>query len=213
MSSETPTTQAAPLAVAAPVKSPITFGDAGIKLATMEEAYRFAQYVVKSGFAPKGMDQPESVLIALQMGAEVGLAPMQSLQSIAVINGRPGVFGDAALALVRASGLLERYEQKSTAEGATVTVKRKGEAEMTTTFTKEDAQKAGLLGKTGPWSQYPARMMLFRARSFALRDAFGDVLKGLRTTEELQDIPAGEINVTPRSGIDALTPDGKEVAQ
>ena len=56
-----------------------------------------------------------------------------------------------------------------------------------------DAKRAGLWGKSGPWTQYPDRMLLFRARGFALRDAFGDYLRGLRTVEEQGDI----IDVTP----------------
>ena len=192
---------AAPLAVAA-APAPISLGRQGVQLATYEEVFRFSKSVVLSGFAPKGMDKPESVLVAIQLGLELGMTPMSALQNIGVINGRPGIFGDAALALVRGSGLLESYEQQFSGEGdklaAKVIVKRKGDpVAITSEFSVADAKAAGLWGKQGPWSQYPRRMLLFRARGFALRDAFGDVLKGLRTTEELGDIPA-EKEVTPR---------------
>jgi hypothetical protein len=50
-----------------------------------------------------------------------------------------------------------------------------------------DAKRAGLLGKAGPWAQYPARMLALRARGFALRNAFADALRGLITAEEAQD--------------------------
>ena len=83
---------------AAPVRAPIAFGRQGIELATLEDAYRFANAVVLSGFAPKGMDKPESVMVAMQLWTELGLTPMAALQNIGVINGRPGIFGDAALA-------------------------------------------------------------------------------------------------------------------
>jgi hypothetical protein len=201
--SNTPTTQPTDPAVAITTaqKSPINFGDAGVQIATMEDAYRFAVCVVKSGLAPKGFDTPEAVVIGLQHAAELGLAPLQGLQSVAVINGRPGIFGDAALALVRRSGLMESYAQEMTGEGearkARVTVKRTGDAAITSEFSVADAKRASLWGKQGPWSQYPDRMLLFRARGFALRDVFGDVLKGLRTVEELRDTPP-EKNVTPR---------------
>ena len=181
-------------------KAPINFGDTGVQIRTMEDAYRFATCVIKSGLAPKGFDTPDGVVIALQHAAEIGLSPMQGLQSVAVINGRPGIYGDAALALVRKSGLLESYAQAVEGEGdkktAVVTVKRKGESAQTSRFSVEDAKKAGLWGKQGPWSQYPERMLTFRARGFALRDYFGDVLKGLRTVEELQDLRPEPRNVT-----------------
>ena len=41
-------------------------------------------------------------------------------------------------------------------------------------------------------------MLKFRARGFVLRDVFGDVLKGLRTVEEVRDFPE-ERNITPLS--------------
>lgn len=172
---------------------PVTFGRMGVELATLEDAYRFATAISKSGFAPKGMESVESILIAVQFGAELGLPPMAALQSLAIINGRPSIYGDAALGLVRGSGLLESYQQSTSGEGdsmkAIVRVKRKDEVEIVSEFSVADAKKANLWGKAGPWSQYPARMLMWRARGFALRDGFGDVLRGLATAEENQDLP------------------------
>lgn len=174
-------------------KAVVAYGSKGVQIDTLEGMYRFAQYVVASGFAPRGFEKPESVLIAIQSGAELGLSPMQSLQSIAIINGRAGIYGDAALALVRGSGLCASYSQKMEGEGdnrkAVVVSKRKDGCEIESTFSVSEAKKAGLWGKSGPWSQYPERMLMFRARGFNLRDNFGDVLKGFKTTEELQDYP------------------------
>lgn len=172
----------------------VAFGNRGVELTTIADAYRMAQYIVASGFAPRGMEKPESVFVAIQLGAELGLPPMAALQNIGVINGRPGIYGDAALGLVRASGLLESYSQEIAGTGddrkCVVSVKRKGEpTPIISEFSIADAKRAGLWGKAGPWTQYPERMLLFRARGFALRDGFGDVLKGMHTTEELQDMP------------------------
>jgi len=160
----------------------------------------FAQIVEKSGLAPKGMSR-EGIVIAMQLGYEVGLSPMQAIQNIASINGRPAIWGDAQLALVRASGLMESYDQEMIGEPGTdgrgyrVTVKRRGEKPAFAEFTVHQAKVAGLWGKQGPWTQYPDRMCLFRARGFVLRDQFGDVLKGLVSIEEALDTPR-EINVT-----------------
>lgn len=175
-------------------KNQISVSNKGLQLSTLDDMWRFAQCVVKSGFAPKGMEKPESVLIAVEMGYEVGLSPMAALQNTAVVNGRPTIYGDAALALVRGSGLLDFYEEKQVGAkgkddfGYCVTAKRKGDSSSySETFTVADAKVAGLWGKPGPWTQYPARMLKFRARGFLLRDAFGDVLKGMRTYEEARD--------------------------
>lgn len=186
-------------------KSPIGFGAQGVQLASLEEAYRFANAIVASGFAPKGMEKPEAVLVAIQLGAEIGLTPMAALQNTAVINGRPAIYGDAALALVRSSGLLESYKEEEIGEtgsdghGYRVTAIRKGNQAAVETFTVADAKRAKLWGKAGPWSDYPKRMLRFRARGYVLRDLFGDILKGLRTVEEARDIPSEPVNVTPVS--------------
>ena len=186
-------------------KAPINFGAQGVQLASLEDAYRFANAIVASGFAPKGMEKPESVLVAIQLGAELGLTPMAALQNTAVINGRPAIYGDAALALVRSSGVLVGYKEEEVGEqgkdtyGWRVTATRKGNDPASETFTVADAKAAKLWGKNGPWTDYPRRMLKFRARGFLLRDQFGDVLKGLRTVEEARDIPVSEINVTPLS--------------
>jgi hypothetical protein len=183
-------------------KSPIQFGSNGVQLQSIDEAFRFARAVVASGWAPKGMEKPESVMIAIQFGMEIGLTPMAALQNMAVINGRPAIYGDAALALVRSSGQLVSYKETEVGEpgkdsrGFTVTVQRKGFDPASETFTMGDAKAAKLAGKAGPWTDYPKRMCKFRARGFLLRDQFGDILKGLRTAEEARDTPS-EINVTP----------------
>ena len=167
----------------------------GLALASFDDAFRFAKMVSQSEFAPKDFrGKPESCLLAIQHGSEVGLSPMQSLQSIACINGRPSVWGDAALALVMGSPVCEFVKEDIDGEGDAMTAacaaKRRGYTSATVVmFSVADAKKAGLWGKSGPWTQYPKRMLQMRARGFALRDAFPDVLKGLITAEEARDYP------------------------
>jgi hypothetical protein len=170
----------------------------GLALQTFDDAMRFGKMVADSEFAPKDFrGKPASCVLAIQAGAEIGLSPMQALQSIAVVNGRPSVFGDAALAVCKASPVCEFVWEQVTGEGdgmvAMCQAKRKGYEKATTVhFCVADAKKAGLWGKAGPWSQYPKRMLQMRARGFALRDAFPDVLRGLVTAEEAQDYPTPE---------------------
>ncbi|NBW16857.1 MAG: hypothetical protein EBR82_53660, partial [Caulobacteraceae bacterium] len=168
-------------------------------LASFDDAFRFSKMVASSEFAPKDFrGKPESCLLAIQHGSEVGLSPMQSLQSIAVINGRPTIWGDAALALVQSSPVCEYVREYTEGEGdalvAVCEAKRRGYPQPTVVrFSMADAKRAGLAGKSGPWSQYPARMLTLRARGFALRNAFADALRGLITAEEAQDYPAPEL--------------------
>jgi hypothetical protein len=127
-------------------------------------------------------------MVGILAGAEVGLTPFAALQSIAVIGNNPSLWGDGALALVQASGLLEDMEETDDGNTATCRLNRKErKTPIVRTFSMEDAKKAGLAGKAGPWTQYPARMRQMRARAFALRDGFSDVLKGLHIAEEVRD--------------------------
>ena len=165
----------------------------GLALDTFEDAFRFSKLVATSDFAPKDFrGKPESCLLAIQHGAELGLSPMQSLQSIAVVNGRPSVYGDTALAVCKGSPVCEWVRETIEGEGehmvAVCQAKRRGDAQpVESRFGVADAKKAGLWGKQGPWTQYPRRMLQMRARGFALRDAFPDVLRGLVTAEEAAD--------------------------
>jgi hypothetical protein len=194
----------------------------GLALQTFDDAWRFWQMVAKTDFAPKDFKgKPEACLLAGQHGAELGLGPMQSLQCIAVINGRPSIWGDAALALVQSSLVCEFVWEEVTGDGdamvAQCQAKRRGYPKPTTVqFSVADAKKAGLWGKSGPWTQYPKRMLQLRARGFALRDAFPDVLKGLVTAEEAQDYPTPEparepVVVRPRGVKSQVVASGVEV--
>jgi hypothetical protein len=168
---------------------------------TLEGVWKLAQIVAASGIAPKDMNTAEKVSIAIMHGLEVGLTPMAALQSICVINGRPSIWGDGALALVQASGQLEEIREfEETREGtktAVCSVKRKGWPNVVErTFSEKDAALANLAGKD-IHKLYPARMRQMRARAFALRDTFADVFRGLAFAEEMQDVVAAEVTPPP----------------
>lgn len=164
---------------------------------SFDQAIRFSEMIADSDMVPKDFKgKPGNCLIAIQWGHEVGMQPLQALQNIAVINGRPAMWGDALMALVRASSLCEYITETDDGHTATIRGKRKGQPEEIRTFSMEDAQKAGLANKQGPWTQYPKRMRQMRARAFLLRDLFADVLRGMAIAEELMDI--NEVEINPR---------------
>lgn len=170
-----------------------------------EEAWRMAEILANSDLVPKDFKgKPENCLIAMQWGAEVGLKAMQALQNIAVINGRPAMWGDSLIALARNSPLCEYVVESDDGHTATCKVKRRGEPEQVRTFSMDDAKRAGLAGKQGPWVQYPQRMRQLRARAFALRDVFPDVLRGLPVAEEVMDLP---VDMGPAAEVSKWTPD------
>ena len=191
------------------VRRQIMAGETGLQLRSLDDMFRFAQYAVKSGLVPDSFKTPEQVLIAVQAGAELSLPPMKALSSICVIKGRPTLWGDTALGLVRNSEKLEYCKEFFEVNGkvladkdiqyeklelypagltATCETKRVGETEpVFRTFSVADAKLAGLWKKAGPWTTHPKRMLMYKARAFNLRDTFPDILGGMHLTEEMID--------------------------
>lgn len=168
-------------------------GSRGISLVSLADYLEFGKMVAPTEFAPKAMrGKPADCALAVIYGSELGVTPMAALQNICVINGKPSVYGDLLLALCMASPLCayvkERVEGEGDAMAATCETLRRGyETPTVRTFSMADAKAAGLLQKDGPWKQYTARMLAMRARGFALRDAFPDILRGVISAEEAQD--------------------------
>lgn len=172
---------------------------------TYGELERWAAKVAGTDFVPKEYrGKPNDVLICAQYAQEIGLGIIEGLRSIAVINGKPSVYGDGALALCMSSSVCEyiketpMLDEAGNVYGYICEAKRHGSDAKQARFTYDDAKRAKLATKLGPWQEYPQRMLQMRARGFALRDAFPDVLKGLITREEAQDYPPeAVIDMTP----------------
>ena len=170
----------------------IRVSDRGIQITNVDDMFRVADAIHQSGLAPKGFDSVQQVLVTIQMGLELGLPPMAALRTICVINGKPSIWGDGMLGVVRASGLLLSIEELIDGEGdkmvAICRTSRKGDqSTVERRFSVADAKTAGLWGAKDPWKKYPKRMLQMRARGFCLRDHFADILSGMSTAEEAFD--------------------------
>jgi hypothetical protein len=135
----------------------------------------------------------QKIELAIMHGITVGLGPIAAMQSIAVIDGMPTIWGDGALSLIERSGLLEdmleEYEVHPE-EGLTAICtmqRRRRPTPIQNRFSMAMAEQAGLTRKDGPWQSYPQRMLKMRARSWTIRDGFADVLRGLHIREEVDD--------------------------
>lgn len=183
--------------------------------ATLDDAFRLAKALSSAGdMVPKHFQgKPEATMAAIVRGMEVGLAPMQALSQIAVINGRASIWGDAIPALLQRAGHHIDVEIEGEGEKlvavATLTRGDTGK-KVVRRFGMADAKRAGLTGKQGPWQQYPARMCSHRARTWAARDGAADALMGMQIAEEMQDVgPDHARDVTerkPRRGSTTFIP-------
>jgi hypothetical protein len=155
---------------------------------TFDESIKYAEFLSKSNILPANLQgRPHDVFAMVQTGLEIGITPMQAVRFLAVVNGRVSIWGDMMLALVFNSGLMESFSETIEGDIAICEVKRKGGFSHTSKFSIQDATTAGLMKKAGVWQQYPKRMLQLRARGFALRNIFPDVLNGLSMTEEFDD--------------------------
>lgn len=173
--------------------------------------FRIARMMSASDMVPKAYkDKPQDVLIAMEMGISLGMAPLQAIQNIAVINGKPCLYGDGMLAVCSGHPEFDNIteepilDDKGKTIGYRCTVTRRGRTPVMQSFSIEQAQAAGLWGKVGPWKQYPDRMLQMRARGFALRDSFADALGGVRMAEEVQDYEIKDITPEKKANISDL---------
>ncbi|OYW31997.1 MAG: hypothetical protein B7Z41_09770 [Rhizobiales bacterium 12-66-7] len=161
----------------------------------IDQVWRLATILCQAEMVPKSLNTPAKATVAIMHGMEVGLMPLQAMQSIAVINNMPSIYGDAMLALVISKPVYGdhkesiEFDDQGVPWSATCSARRKGSNEWRTqTITRAQAQKAGWWSKAGPWSATPQRMLQMRARGWCLRDTFPDVLRGLVMAEEAADI-------------------------
>ena len=164
---------------------------------SLRDAMELAKIMADSDMVPKDYKgKPGNVLIAVQMGAEVGLAPMAAIQSIAVINGKPGLYGDVGKAILLSKGFIIEEDDVETIKKTGMgrcKITRPGHPPCERTFSLDSARSAGLIGNAGPWTQYKERQMAWRAFWFAARDIAADLLKGLSGAEEVIDIEPRDI--------------------
>lgn len=198
---------------------------------TIDEVARVASAIIKAGLAPSSYESKtgdpqetaSKIIIGIMKGAEVGLPPITALSTIAIINNRPCIWGDGAVALIQAKGAVESYEAEFSGKEfeddwtCTVTIRRKNqEAPYVGKFSVADAKRAKLWMNASkqPWVLYPHRMLHARARAYALRDGFADCLAGLSISEEQADIaPAPQaLAAGVLDDADEIKTEGKDAA-
>lgn len=158
--------------------------------AKYELAKRVAHTLAQSNIVPEPYrGRPNDVFVAINMGAELGMEPFQAIQSIAVIEGKPCLYGDGLIGVVRASPKCLWIEETISTDGkiATCRTQRDGDPNpVEQSYSMDDAIQAGIHNKFN-WKKHPKRMLQMRARAYCLRDAYPDLLKGLGVVEERQD--------------------------
>lgn len=151
-----------------------------------DAVYRLAKNLCMSGLLPRELQgKPADVLVIVLYGQELGLAPMQAMQVIDVVKGRPSLRANLWVALARKAGHKVRVVE-NTAESTTITVIRSDDPEgpITATYTIEDAKTAGLTSNDN-YRKNPKAMLYARAASTAIRQACPEVALGFADEYEV----------------------------
>ena len=161
---------------------------------SMEELYKFAGVVSGTEFCPKDFrGKPDACFVAMVYGKSLGVGALQSIQNIAVINGRPSIWGDLFWALITSHPDFVDAQEDVDDTRAEIVLTRRNRSPKRAAFSMKDAEVAGLATKSGPWTQYPKGQMMWRARHIAASALFADALKGIAPREVTQDYIEGEI--------------------
>lgn len=155
--------------------------------ADLKGQMELAKVLGMSALLPQALrGKPADVLVTVLYGREMGLTPMQSIQGIYVVNGRPTCGGKLLLAKVRQAG--HRVKIEATAKAARCTITRADDPgnPHTEEFTWADAERAKLTGKD-TWKSWPKQMLTWRAVSNAVNVACPEVAMGFEITELVQD--------------------------
>lgn len=162
----------------------------------LEKIKEVGMVIINSGFCPEHFKQSKDAvgaIMCIEAGRKLGLTWMQSLSDIYPVKGRIGIMGSAARAVIFSSGVLDKWEEQTEGNYPEDTYKhiilskRKGlPGEFRSEFSVLDAKKAGLFGKD-IYQRYGKRLIMWRNVGFHSTDYYGDIMKGMKTVEELTD--------------------------
>ena len=188
------------------------------KTDSLEQVKEVGMVIIKSGFCPEHFCQSQDAvgaIMCIEAGRKLGLSWMQSLSDIYPVKGRIGIMGTAAKAVIFASGILESWTETTEGEypqpgykHITISKRKDLPNEFRTEFSVFDASTAGLMQKD-IYKKYGKRMIAWRDIGFHASDYYQDILKGMKTVEELNDYD-GLVPGTPEK-VTLKTKDGKEV--
>lgn len=177
------------------------------------ELMRMITIFMKGQSFPKSMDTPAKCITAWNLAASFkNVSPQRAMSRMMYVNDQLGIWGELPKALAEETKELEDFEifvvdreyNKIISDNknlhvdpyaAICRIKRKGRNKNEYFFTIDEAEKAGLINKRGPWQQYAKIMLSWRAQGQALKFEFADALMGADIIEyrfnefpELKDV-------------------------
>jgi len=164
-------------------------------VAVLQDVVALATNIAGTEFVPTGLrGSVPKVVAAIMHGRELGLPPMTALAQTFIIGGRPGTYAEMQRALILAAGHQFRIVEQTEAR-CVMKCRRSDWPEdewATYSFTMQEATRAGYARTNANYQKAPADMLLARCSGRMAKGSFADVIHGLATVEELQDVAGGE---------------------
>lgn len=171
------------------------------ELTTIQSQKEYAEILSASNLLPRAYQkQPANVFTAMAMGEALGLKPIEAINSINVIQGKPALSAELMGAMVRRAGHKLRITCTKNPPTATATLIRKDDPDspFTVTWDEKAATRAGLWMSSPSWQKYPDQMMRARAVTEVCRMGAADALSGfVYTAEELGGEPQDPFAPSP----------------
>lgn len=162
-----------------------------LEFRSFDQLQQIAEYLSKSGLIPASLKgKPADVALVLAQGQELGIGPMQSLNGIEPIQGKPTIKPELAIALIRSRvpGAIIRFEELAEDKVTVFMARSKAQEDegYRATWDMAKATRLGLSSKDN-YKKQPGTMLKWRACGECARTIFPDVLKGLKFTQELEE--------------------------
>lgn len=153
------------------------------QLVPYSDLERMASSLAKSGLF--GIKNPDQAVALMLVAQSEGRHPASVAAEFDIIQGRPALKSQAALARFQSAGGKIQWTARSASKCAAIFSHPQG-GELEITWTMERANAAGLTGKQ-TWKQYPDQMLSARVVAEGVRAVFPACLNGVYLAEEVQD--------------------------
>jgi hypothetical protein len=144
-----------------------------------------AQTLKMGGVLPKGIDTVQKMVVVLQAGREIGLAPMESLNSLYFVNGKVAMYGEAVPNQIMRAGHRIKWGKCDATQAEVTIIRGDNGDQMTTKFTMEEAEKRGYTSNP-IYKKFPENMLKWRALSMTAKFIAPDALRGIGIKEDME---------------------------
>lgn len=155
------------------MKNEIVHVSHSLNVSSIDDVMRIAEIAKRSNYF--GIKSSEEAAIKLMYGIEMGLPALQALMGVNVIQGRPTMSANLIASLIKRSGRYNYIISSWTDRECVIQFRENLEKIGESSFTIEDAKRAGLLRNGGNWEKYPKAMLFARAITMGARAFCADV--------------------------------------